>query len=279
MAYSRSGYENGAATYSREIVELHLPVWEKCLSEFDGEAMIGTCRPMIRRNEKGALAVQYLHTYHYDRPLEQPMEIYRSLRGRFGQVVLVTAYKQLHKQLLLQDVPSIHLPMAIDSQKLAQTNRPTSRLDRIIYFGNITPGKEEVFAAFKKAVRSRGLKMDVISKGEYKGRPVSQQESWNIIAQYQYGAGVGRCALEMMSLGLGVFICGLNFGGIITDENDYRAQSDANFGGRIVTYDRDMRGCLDSRDLMLRGVTSDLRGESFKELERTISHYVSGIVA
>lgn len=275
LAYQKQGKENGAATYSREIVDIHVPMWNKYLSEFEGEAVIGTCRPMTHRRESGDLAIQYLHTYRYGQPLAQPLDVYRSLRRRFNKVVLVTAYKGLYKQLQHEDIPVLHLPMSIDASKLAHITPPKRRKEGIIYFGNITPPKQATFESFKKACHDAGMKLEVISDSKYRRHTITQEEAWEIVSEYKYGAGVGRCALEMMALGLKVFIVGARFGGIMTDEAEYQAQSDTNFNGRIVTFNREMRACIDSRELMMEPKTNDSSGEFRKELQKIIRNYVT----
>jgi hypothetical protein len=92
-----------------------------------------------------------------------------------------------------------------------------------VYYGNIIGHKRTAFD------RLTQLKFDVVAGVK------NQSEALRRVAQYRYGIGVGRCALEMMALGLKVLIFGKDFGGILLSEDDFRRQQAANFNGNVIT--------------------------------------------
>lgn len=145
------------------------------------------------------------------------------------------------------------VPMAIDVAEVSKYNTGQKRCeDKIIYFGNLYRDKHDQFEDLQQLCRSVGLTMDYISDGCFNGdKKVSQEEAWKIISTYKYGIGVGRCALEMYALGLKVLIAGNQFGGIVIDEADWNVQEKTNFNGRVITFDRDVKACLESLDKSL----------------------------
>lgn len=92
-----------------------------------------------------------------------------------------------------------------------------------VYYGNIIKDKR---AAFDKLAEMR---FDTVAGVK------DQREALHRVAQYRYGIGVGRCALEMMAIGLKVLIFGKDFGGVILSEDDFHRQQAANFNGNVVT--------------------------------------------
>lgn len=244
--YTAKGRENGAATYSRDIVRWHVPAWEQLLPS---GSVVSTC-PLLTAGEfAGPVAVQYLHTYPYTDPLGQARAVLGHLGPRFERVVFVTAYRALQAQLVLAGLESVFVPMTVDSSavRAAVGDPGTRRGERqAIYFGNVTHPKQALHQQLRRVFASRGWRLDLLSGGMFCGRQVTQAEAWQIASGYRYGVGVGRCALEMMALGLKVMVAGAEFGGLITTADEWAVQWATNLNGRVTTFDRDIGACVDS---------------------------------
>lgn len=252
--YASKGRENGAATYSRDILKHHIPIWEKflALTSLDlNKVVISTC-PLVSEIEgklpaDTQLVIQYLHTYDY----ADPFGIVKEVMKRYPNtpVWFVTSYKAFAIQMELLGVTALWLPMMIDATEINKTPKPTPDnryKDRVIYFGNVTQPKYRTYHNIKNELMKAGWTVDTISNNLFNNQePVkTQPAAWEILKDYQYGIGVGRCALEMYALGLQVIIAGAQFGGIIIDETDAEAQLKTNLNGRIVTFDRDFSACM-----------------------------------
>lgn len=149
------------------------------------------------------VTVQYLHERtHVDLSSETKL--------------FVTTYKDLADAL---GPRGLWLPNTIDEAVLPD-HRPSKDW---VYFGNIIGEKRKPFD------KLGGLNFDVISGVK------DQQSSLEQVAQYRYGIGVGRCALEMMAIGLKVLIFGKALGGLILSQNDFDLQQQANFNGNVIT--------------------------------------------
>lgn len=237
--------ENGASTYSKEIVEYHLPLWKHYLSDID--ATVGTCPRMLNMEHLGGdLAVQYLHTYRYKEGLHDMKMIDAQLSRSFSRRIYVTAYKSLAVQARLYGYEAIHLPMAIDTA-LVEPVRPRPEEHRgersAAYYGNILGGKVNPFKELRAEFLFYGWSLTQISG--------PQRDSWHELLKFDYGVGVGRCALEMGYLGLKVMISGNGFGGIVTSEAEKKTQLDTNSNARVCTFDREISSCLAAWDSAL----------------------------
>jgi hypothetical protein len=244
--YAAKGRENGAATYSRDIVRWHVPVWERLLPE---GSVVSTCPLLTSGDWSSPVVVQYLHSYQYVDPLGPAWEVVGHLGALAGRIVFVTAYRSLAARLRLAGMEALHVPMAIDADAVrASVGDVGERYDgrRVVYFGNVTRHKRALFAELRRVFERRGWRFDVVSESRFDGQPVTQAEAWRILARYRYGIGVGRCALEMMALGLRVMVAGAEFGGLITTEDEWRTQWATNLNGRVVTFDRDVGACVDA---------------------------------
>lgn len=227
--YQQHGRENGAATYSRELVKFQVPVWEQ---ELPGAAVtVSTC-PLLRdrRLPGGDLVVQYLHEWRFKQPQRAAVALHATLRASYPRVVFIVAYKGLQALLEGEGLDALYVPMSIDTEQVAPHRLPDHLrwpADRVAYFGNVQRPKAAHYRDLHKSFpRSR------LTLTKVEGR---QPEVWADLARYRLGAGVGRCALEMAALGLRVLVTGRSFGGIIVDEKDYLLQQETNFNGRIVT--------------------------------------------
>lgn len=240
--YTSSNRENGAATYSKEIVRHQLPVWHSHTEGLTG--VISTC-PLLYSCPgipvSGDLAVQYLHTYAYDEPLKQAQLVVDHLPG-YDRILFVTSYRALYLQLLNCGYEALYVPMTIEPASVLKPMMGVpGRRNKAAYWGNVTSPKRALYRLLKKEFREQGWELEHVWGQQY--------SSWEELTAYEYGVGVGRCALEMMSLGLKVMIAGSKFGGLITNEEEYNIQSYSNFNGRIITFDRSVAACINSWSL------------------------------
>lgn len=247
LRYTRTHRENGAATYSKDIIQHQIPVWREYLKD---DTVISTCPPLFEWDKRVALAVQYLHTYDYKDPTGPAMRIYLSVKKYADRVLFVTAYKALEKQLQDQGLNAIYVPMTIDTKKVySRITEKEHGPGVAVYFGNIIKGKVPFFADFKERVRDLGWTVHHIAG--------SQPYCWEQVSCFEYGIGVGRCALEMMALGTKTMIAGQQFGGLVTCQADIEAQTLCNFNGRVTTYDRDLAACVAGWPNALTGPVND----------------------
>lgn len=180
--------------------------------------------------------VQYLHE-----------RTHSELSGRTR--LFVTTYRDLADAL---GPRGLWLPNTIDASVL-----PPARPDRDwVYYGNIIGHKRPAFD------RLAGLQFDVVAGVK------DQQTALHRVAQYRYGIGVGRCALEMMVIGLKVLLFGKDFGGIILSEDDFRHQQAANFNGNIVT------GAASIADAISRIDQTKTFPSTFQEVMPDIEHRI-----
>lgn len=143
--------------------------------------------------------------------------------------LFVTTYRDLADSL---GDRGLWVPNVIDASVLPD-HRPEKEW---VYYGNLIGPKRTAFE------RLTNIRCDVVSGVS------DQQQALRIVSQYKYGIGVGRCALEMMSMGLKVMIFGKDFGGGIFSEIDFQRQQAANFNGNVMTGSHsinDMIGRID----------------------------------
>lgn len=130
--------------------------------------------------------------------------------------LFVTTYKDLADSL---GDRGLWIPNHIDADPLPET-RPRKEW---VYYGNLVGPKRQAID------RLRGLSFDTVSGVG------SQQEALNMVSRYRYGIGVGRCALEMMAMGMKVLIFGKDLGGLILSDADFSRQQEANFNANVIT--------------------------------------------
>lgn len=249
----RTGRENGANTYSRDIVTHHVGRWAKLAHE--QEVVISTAPPLVV-HEVGPvdLVVQYLHTYDYAAPLLTPNRVWAALRAQgVRRVLFVAAYRPLVNALNAAGYEAVYVPMRVDVDWIRHVAgmRTEATLDgpgvsrigagRAVYFGNVTAPKRTHYDAFRRAFVKAGWKLDLLTTPD-QGKALRQ------VNRYTYGIGVGRCALEMMALDVRVMLSGQKFGGIITNADEFAVQSSQNFNGRVITYDRTVGACVEAWD-------------------------------
>lgn len=271
--------ENGAATYSRDIADLIIPELDIHLTAMhpDRNVLVSTA-PLLDQVDQDDiqlesvdLVIQFLHTYPYKdwvRPIQKLEESFPGVR-----MLLITAYQNYHYRIreYAQEnhrlLRSWFLPMSIKESDVIKGFRELNRLERfksenkIIYFGNLYKAKAPEFHRLRKGLEAAGWQLDVISKSQFNrtGPKLSQVKIWEILSKYQYGIGVGRCALEMYELGMKVLISGQEWGGVCVTQEDYTLQSETNFNGRIVTGSRDLEEAL----FLLKGSYSPHANSAF----------------
>lgn len=130
--------------------------------------------------------------------------------------LFVTTYKDIADAL---GDRGLWIPNTIDASALP-AHKPTKDW---VYYGNIIGDKRKAFD------RLRVTGFDTVSGVK------DQREALSRVSQYRYGIGVGRCALEMMEMGLKVMIYGKDMGGLILSEEDYEIQRAANFNANVIT--------------------------------------------
>ena len=251
---ARKKIENGAATYSEDIIQSQQLHWEKFFHGDPRNIVISTCPLLSQVNQRDIkasrvdLAIQYLHTFPYENPITYIQKIVAGFthhkRLKSTQWVFLSAYRSYVDQINSAGFKAFFVPMSINTAPLVEiaTAAQTSPIhaDRVIWFGNIYHDKSKLYTSLAGYVRQAGFQLDTISRGLFNRQTqLSQTDAWQRIAQYQYGIGVGRCALEMYALGLKVVIAGSKFGGIIADLHDFEVQTTTNFNSRLITYDRD----------------------------------------
>lgn len=257
--------ENGASTYSRDINDILMPdlIRELSCGFPDQQVLISTAPPLAKYadhldDKYQHLIIQFLHSYPYQDsflPIMQLIEKFPS-----SKIIFVTAYyaykiriESMIWEKDLEDTVAVHyLPMFINThlledKRLAHSCRLTDDRKRIIYFGNLYKAKAPEYHRLKAGLAKMDWKLDVISKSRLNGsgKLLDQRSTWDIISGYDYGIGVGRCALEMYHIGLKVLISGEHWGGICLGLDDYLTQQRTNFNGRIITGTRDLHEALE----------------------------------
>lgn len=240
----KTGRENGANTYSRDIVTHHVGRWAKLAH--DQEVVISTSPPLVMHDVGPVdLVVQYLHSYDYATPLLVASRV-RAVLDTQGvrRTLFVAAYRPLVAALNAAGFEAVYIPMRVDVDWVRHRAGPEQtrfKPGRAVYFGNVTAPKRTHYDAFRRAFVKAGWKVDLVSEPD-------QGKALRMVNRYAYGIGVGRCALEMMGLGMRVMLSGQKFGGIITNAAEFDVQSSQNFNGRVITYDRTVGACVEAWD-------------------------------
>ncbi len=256
--YNRLRHENGANTYSRDLVRHQIPHWQKWADNQNKRVILSTCPLLSRVNHKikeADIIVQYLHTYPYLEPLNVIRKYCEKVKAK--RIMFLTAYKAYEKLMTGSGFEAYFVPMTIDA-RLLPTMKPMRHPDKILWFGRIDDSKKKVYRELSELCANR-FEFDTIANSRFNRRKISQSEAWQIASNYKYGVGVGRCALEMYALGLKVLVAGVKVGGLVMNENDYQLQSETNFNGRYHTFSDDLEECLENLNNSRSFVKSDIR--------------------
>jgi hypothetical protein len=241
---SKVGVINGAYTYSVDLVN-------NFVKEIDGiltNSLISTCPLLntvdIDKSKHYDVVLQFLHTYPYNTQLDNIKQVESSVKC--NKLIFVTAYEPYHNYLLAHGYNSIFLPMFVYKTNIVTHRKSTDvRNGRAIMFGNGYKGKDNTFSSCVKTFNRYGIPVDTIQSGHFnRTKKIDRDETFEILSNYSFGVGVGRCALEMLSLNIVTFISGNYFGGLITNQFDFNTQQRVNMNGRVVTYDRDIASCV-----------------------------------
>lgn len=251
---------NGAEKYSKDIVRVDVPLWEKLCGE--SNLVVSTCPRLhkVRYDDydiSGSLeqytCVQYLHTFPKADPVANVREIEDGNPFISIHNIYLSAYTSYVSLLRAHGYTAYHMPMYINPQEVIAAQRKPHELplspNDVLWFGNVYSSKRGMYNTVKATLRMRGMRLHTISEGVYTNaageqKTVTQEEAWWLASHFRYGVGVGRCALEMMALGLRVLIAGDSIGGIVTNEAEYQAQQAVNFNTRVCTFDNDINNCI-----------------------------------
>ncbi len=237
--YLNSNRQNGAFTYSVDIVNHQIPLWESILPE---DAVVSTAAPLyqIKRRPEASVAVQYLHTF------DPGLSGVRRVAKLYPKVIFVTAYQRMATRMRSMGFKAVYIPMTIDRDALPEKGDPWYEGGRLLYFGNLTKHKKHPYTVFKKRATTLGWAVDTLSHNQWSesSNILSRDEQFQIINLYTYGIGVGRCALEMGALGLKVLIYGNKLGGVILNKTDAAIQTSTNFNSALTTGGNSLRTCL-----------------------------------
>lgn len=249
---------NGAYTYSQEIVANHIPAIEDLFEDKNVIIMtVGNPSDLKDDLSKVDFIISYLHER-----LERDNQRIENNKKLNKKIIYITSRKNVKEYLDEQNIPCIWLPMSIDSYyvKSKGIDIKNRYADRFIFFGNAYFGKRNLFNPLKEFLHSKGYKLDSICNNIYckegsKPVKVKRENIFKILSYYKYGAADGRCALEMYSLGLKVFITGPFFGGIITNEEEYKLQQSVNFAAiGEYTFSNSFEKCFENIDKSLNKV-------------------------
>jgi hypothetical protein len=238
---------NGAYTYSMDIEKFYLPH----IKNLGKRTIVSTAPPFNFCDYEAPLddcelAVQFFHKYPYletDKSyMVEKVLNWLKIRGFGGKLVIVTSYKSFADYLTIKypQITTVFFNMVVDV-----TDLPIKKEDarhRGIWFGNSYSKKDTYKKNICSEFNRNNYPLDLIQDGHYNYNPLSS-DPHEILSHYTWGVGVGRCALEMLAIGLNVMVSGEHFGGIVSSYDDLFTQSNTNFNGRQITYDRDMFVC------------------------------------
>jgi hypothetical protein len=256
--YEKLKRNNGARTYTQDIVKYQVPLWKKHARTETLTVSATNYLSSIPKVKLSELNVQYLHTYKYDYPLEIINKI------NTPRTLYVTAYKDLLKHT----DKAVFIPMTIDAEKITPHKKRKKYSKRVIWFGNVLGHRVPMFDVVQKALKKNGLELDCISHNKFNGQTMTQTEMWEKISEYKYGVGCGRSALEMSALGVKVMYVSKYFGGIVTNDKEWQTKIDGNFASKHCTYSKDIDKCIRDWDKSLVR-TMDIK-EHLPEIEKTI---------
>lgn len=215
--YKNLGRENGAATYSRDIVKFYIPVFEKLYGNKKTKVLVMTvtnCWDMTLKDYKKIFL--FIHERGINKEARElrlnRMKAFKKANPQ-AKVYFIVWHPVFAEELKKEGLNAIFLPMAIDTEYFQQyVENPKKYNSRLIYFGNITKTKVREFNKFKRTVNRRGWQLDYISDNKYNGgffRLKKEKIFW-LVSQYKYGVAAGRAAQELSAMGLKVICPGYN---------------------------------------------------------------------
>lgn len=233
--YKRLGRENGAATYSRDIVKYYIPVFEELYGKKKTNVLVMTvnnCWDMTLKKYKKIFL--FLH----ERGVDENARALRMNRIKTfvkanpqAKVIFITWHKLHCEEIKKEGMNAFYLPMAIDVEEFAKYSDNKKKYNsRLIYFGNITKPKIKSFNNFRRCVNRRGWQLDYISDNKFNGGFFKLKKDkilWHL-SQYNYGVAAGRAAQELSAMGLKVICVGYDTVLVPRTEEDAKDIMDRN---------------------------------------------------
>lgn len=213
--YKRLNRENGAKTYSEDIIKFYVPVFEKHFEHNRQKNLLITVN-----NAWDTVYSKYkqIFLFVHERGINEEIRQIRlndlklfNKKNKHAKVWFIVWSQQQCEELTANNLNAIYLPMAIDTQKFIKyRDYPKFYDNRIIYFGNIIGKKIKPFNELWKVCRRKGFGLDSISQNTYNNGffKLNKPAIYKLISRYKYGVGVGRSAQEMSAMGLKVFCYG-----------------------------------------------------------------------
>lgn len=254
---------NGAYTYSQEIVKYHIPVIKEALNKYNPNLntvimSVGESYNLPNIQNKN-LIIQYLHE-KFERDW---LRVEKSIKLPVKHI-FITGRIKVQKELEKRGIACIWLPMSIDKQYILQHSDINKKRyeNRIIYFGNKYMGKGLTFDILRNFFLARQIAFDSIYNNVYTrydgdNIKITRDNIMQVLSNYKYGIGNGRCALEMFALGIKVLISGARIGGIIMNAEDFNKHSLNNFAADNddFTFSNNILECWNSIDKSITKTT------------------------
>lgn len=271
----RLGRENGARTYSVDIVKFYAPVFEKVFLGDEKVLLItvqnwnsmeiwsGYDKIFVFVHERGG-------TPEVRREKLEGLKNFAEANSK-SEVWFICWCPQHEKEIRDAGLNGFYLPMGIDTEIYKPYREvPKMKNNRIVYFGNIIHGKKEPFKDLKQIIERKGWKLDYISLNKFNGvgLGLTIEECRRILSKYQYGVAVGRSAQELSAMGLKVFCYA--YGDVMFPNTDEKAkrlleQNNTSWGEGISL--EELGGLLTNLNLgKLKPIYRDCR-DTAKELE------------
>lgn len=205
------------------IAELHAITFNKEYSEHGIFSFFKEIEDSDKKN-LGVKGVRVLHTPNLTQ-LDR-------LQHCIGEVTHITHYKNLTAKpnRYTRKLKLKYIPMSIDTEKLPNVEEKNGK---IVYFANITPEKSDTYTALKEQYDIDTISYNVLN---YDDKKMTNDETLRKVAEYSIGIGVGRCALEMIAMGLKVIVAGRKYSGCVTAEN-FDEHWESNFNSDVLQKD------------------------------------------
>ena len=207
----RLGRENGAKTYSMDIVKFYAPVFKRVFAGRGKVLLITVQNWNSCEKWKG---YDKIFVFVHERGGTEEVRVKkREALKKFAEVNsqsevwFIVWCPQHEKELKDEGLNCFYLPMAIDVDKFLPYKSINKNLGKkFIYYGNLLNDKVPAFMKLKVMVESNGWKLDYISMDRLNGYGfrLSPDKIRRRLARYKYGFAVGRSAQELSVMGVKV---------------------------------------------------------------------------